>query len=362
MMDEQQPSQQPSQQQQPPAEVCVTDLPGELLSSILWLAGNVYVIDSVYAKVCRAFYHAARTRPLRSLVRKRLALDFVQIQDEFDIVISPEGFGRLLQRMPFIEHIRFTSELPEDIETLESTSVAGEFSSSDVAHLFASLQMADFSYMRFESVRLAEFAAAATQLRYLDLDENMVDEATAIAFASGCPNLTFVSLDGQGQGDALVAALANNCPHVRYLCIRFCDEMTDNAFKSLQQLRNLEWLCMKKAFDVSPQAVMDFFSSGAAQHLTRIDLTECNNLSNEDTCTLTMLCLKQCNLIDDRMVYEYNKARPELTIIEYFGQRLMSASEEQMFEDNLGYFTMSIFEDFPDMFSDDALPYLMPAE
>eukprot|EP01147_Barroeca_monosierra_P010546 gene10545-2672_t len=298
--------------------------------------------------------------------------------------------------------------------SFESTNVVEEFMSGDLDQLFSPLKILNLSYMRFESQRVKTLAKGATNLIWLDLSENVLSEDLVVEFLQRAPNLIYISLDGQGNKDTVIDSLTATSRHVQHLSVNFCEEFTAETCTHLQQLVELRSLRLKKAYSIPAGAMMELFLSKSLESLTRIDLTECALLSDQAVCELALACphlthvvlawctsldhglaafincinlsfldltglkqlsnetisvllsidalpklsflsLKQCNIINDGLMLQHKQARPNLTIIDYYGQKL--GEEEDISDIDLGFFATDILDYIPNIFDDKIYKY-----
>ncbi|KAL8580999.1 hypothetical protein ACOMHN_048033 [Nucella lapillus] len=93
-------------------------------------------------------------------------------------------------------------------------------------------------------------------------------------------SLELWELDGNELTDSTIDAVST-CGQLKTLSISFCELLTDRSLTHLTRLQKLEKLCLRKGPSMTTAALQEFLCSPMLQNLTYLDLTECQQL--EDT-------------------------------------------------------------------------------
>ncbi|XP_076467804.1 uncharacterized protein LOC143298750 isoform X2 [Babylonia areolata] len=114
-------------------------------------------------------------------------------------------------------------------------------------------------------------------------------------------------LDGNELTDGTILSVSA-CHCLKILSVSFCEQLTDQSIKHLQRLENLEKLSLRKGPAFSASALTELLSSPTLRSLTYLDLTECQQLEDQGvqaiahTCSqkLKTLCLSWCWDVTDK--------------------------------------------------------------
>ncbi|KAK7503819.1 hypothetical protein BaRGS_00004942 [Batillaria attramentaria] len=171
-------------------------------------------------------------------------------------------------------------------------------------------------------------------------------------------SLESLELDGAELTDYAIAALVP-CQRLTFLSISFCELLSDNSLSYIQTLPSLRRLCLRKGVMFSSEGLTKFLSSPSLSSLSHLDLSECASLRDvgvqalvrcalvnlylvglhrltgscldrvpEDMPSLRRLDLQQCNLIQDPLVEDVVRRKPDLVVINYYGEMFVHGPQD----------------------------------
>nr|XP_006815289.1 PREDICTED: uncharacterized protein LOC102804699 [Saccoglossus kowalevskii] len=184
----------------------------------------------------------------------------------------------------------------------------------------------------------------------------ITDDAVKILATNRRDILKAVYLDGAEMTDKSLKYVSD-CKHLRVLSVSFAEQLTDVSLKYVKKLTNLHHLRLKRGVEYSDYALVDTFSCANLHQLTYLNLTECSELSDKalqyialgemetldllgldkilgmclvhiPKCMprLAFLDLRQCNRISDFMLTDLVIKKPNLVIINYYGDEVSPQS------------------------------------
>ena len=176
-------------------------------------------------------------------------------------VVSTSFIPRLLSECPKLT--RFACEVCENVSEFSVwTHLIPVMSSSH--RRFRELSLAhctvldDFSL--FDALRHSSMSECVRTLHTLNLDGVLqLSDSGVVSLLSKCPGLKSLSLDGEELTDRTISYVGANCSGLTHLSVSFCSHLTDESLQSLESLRDLEDLRLKKGHDFGEGALLSLF-------------------------------------------------------------------------------------------------------
>ncbi|KAH9300910.1 hypothetical protein KI387_012493, partial [Taxus chinensis] len=118
------------------------------------------------------------------------------------------------------------------------------------------------------------------------------------SIADHCRDLRKVYLKRRkGLGNVGVTALMNLCPNITHLDLGFCNKVTNRALEAIGASRCLETLVLDGCRLVTGEELASLVSGSTATTLKRLDLCQCNRITDLGITLLQQLsCLQVLNL------------------------------------------------------------------
>ncbi|XP_046582063.1 F-box/LRR-repeat protein 2-like isoform X1 [Haliotis rubra] len=102
-------------------------------------------------------------------------------------------------------------------------------------------------------------------------------------------SLKHLELDGEELTDRSMSAVAK-CQSLVTLNVSFCDLLTDASLEYLKELTKLRKLRLRKGLEFSEEAVEKFFKHGHLHSVTDLDMSECAGMKDISLLSLTACC------------------------------------------------------------------------
>ncbi|XP_071087945.1 F-box/LRR-repeat protein fbxl-1-like [Haliotis cracherodii] len=192
-------------------------------------------------------------------------------------------------------------------------------------------------------------------------------------------SLKHLELDGEELTDRSISAVAK-CQSLVTLNVSFCDLLSDASLEYLKDLKKLRKLRLRKGLEFSEEAVEKFFKHGHLHNVTDLDMSECAGMKDASLLSLTECCgsslivlalqwcwyitdiglasiveccsnlerldltglhrlsgecldrvpddmvhlhfldLRNCNNMNDKLICEMIRSKPDLQVINYYGE------------------------------------------
>lgn len=120
------------------------------------------------------------------------------------------------------------------------------------------------------------------------------------AIAAGCKDLQRVFLRWQqGVGDVGVAALAKSCESLTHLDLARCKRVTDRGLEAVACANSLQMLVLKGCTMITDRGLTCLATGTAACTLRRLDLSECDQLTDAGMIFLRQMPIMQVLYLPD---------------------------------------------------------------
>ncbi|KAK3085362.1 hypothetical protein FSP39_002152 [Pinctada imbricata] len=149
----------------------------------------------------------------------------------------------------------------------------------------------NFSHCNITDTGIQLLAKALTSLEYLNIDgiSWIQDRTIGILVDYQGEHIKQLELDGAELTDASIQHIAR-CPQLSMLMISFCDNLTDQSLRLLQQTHSLTHLMLRKGANFSSGALLSLFQSPSLQNLTKLNLSECIKVVDETVIAIMKCC------------------------------------------------------------------------
>ena len=148
-----------------------------------------------------------------------------------------------------------------------------------------------FACKNLNSRGLQEIADSCCSLQSLDIDEvNYLSDDAFIYFISKVKTrLKRFWVDGETLTDKSFSAFGD-LQQLELLSVSFADNMKSRGLASISNLKNLEWLKIRRGNQLIAPDFVQAFSDGKLKKLLYLDLSECSKLSDLGLITVAKNC------------------------------------------------------------------------
>jgi len=154
-----------------------------------------------------------------------------------------------------------------------------------------------FACKNLNSVGLQVIADGCPSLEIINIDEvNYLSDDSFIYFISKTKDrlLQFV-IDGESLTDKSFSAFGD-LRKLQLLSISFADNMGSEGLLAISKLSNLEYLQIRRGYDLRPLDFVRTFDNKRLEKLLFLNLSECSKLSDLSLMTIAMNCPKLATL------------------------------------------------------------------
>lgn len=295
------------------------------------------------------------------------------------LAYTADSIGALVAACPNLRHFKY--ECSRDFTVVHLVTLfipVRRYMELSLAHCTQIDDVAIYSVLQNPSL-----GDCLKTVRVLNMDGLVFLTDTGVQGILGkCPDLRSLTLDGDQLTDKTSLFISKNLQGLEHLNISYCDHLTDDTLYSFRELKALETLYLKKGPNFSNEALESLFEhlsckreyglrslsliechgltdSGLKKlarrfpHLVHLDLSWCWKLTDDGLESIAVHChgirtlklvglkearcvpllstsllklqfleLVQTDLVDDDKLQALKRARPWITIVDYYGEEV----------------------------------------